>query len=166
MLKKLDAKTFAELEKDWSAQCDKYSEDFADYATPSVDFAREKAGNPPADSYWICSLVGQAEDHMCLMHANAARLPKTEGKTLRIVWILLAPRYDFEDVSTHDFSQITTSLIMDVMEFAKDHDLEHIKIHLGNVVDKRYFSSVAAALAATKHLKEASIKGAWLHLTP
>jgi hypothetical protein len=166
MLIRLDEDSFAALEAAWAGQCQDLGEDFAEYAAPSIEHARGIAREPANDRYGIfCLRDRENGDDVCILHGNVARLPRTNGLTLRIVWVLLAPRFDFEDVSSERFARIVANLIVDAMQLSRELGSHHIKLHLGNAVDRNYFAAVAATLATTKAVQEASIRGAWMHIT-
>lgn len=166
MLVRLNATSFAELEEAWSAQCAGNGEDFTEYASPSIEHARSIAAEKPTDSYGIfCMRDDESREDICLMHGNVARLPKTNGKTLRVAWVLLAQKYDFEDVQPDKFARITANLIMDAITLALQRDSQNVKLHLGNTVDRNFFAAVAATLQRTGAVSDAAIRGNWLHIT-
>lgn len=166
MLIRLDKSLFSELEKEWKEQCIKFSEDFADYAAPSIDLARSISSEQPTEKYGIYCLRDKCSgEHLCILHGNVARLPKSTGKTFRAVWVLLAPRFDFEDVAAEEFSKLAANLLLAIVDVATRSGSEHIKLHLGTMVDRQYFGAVAMTLLATKAVQDASIRGNWLHVT-
>src|SRR5690606_19934170 len=102
----------------------------------------------------------------CLMHVNCARLPGTTGKTIRILWILLAPRFDFTDVGAADIAAVAANIMIGSVVLAKtEMEAEHVKIHLGNFADRHYLSSIATALETAKVFTAIAIRGNWLHIT-
>jgi len=157
---------FEELKDEWKKQCDEYGESFDDYATPAIQHAEKIASeNPPDATYGIyAGVVG--DEYQCLMHINQAALPKTTGKTLRILWVLLTPKYDFVDVKHQDLARLSAEIIVDAVNLASsDLKSDHIKIHLGNFADHRFFGAIASGLQAIKFFNEQAIRGNWMHIT-
>ncbi len=159
--------SFQKLEKRWSEQCAEYDDDLDSYAAPHLELARKVcAEDPQAPKYGIFALV-DGDDFVGLMHANVARLPHTEGKTLRIVWILLAPKYDYEDIEPAVLATISTQIVLGVLDLAKSEAAsDQIKIHLGSIGDRQFFNGFCAAMTGTGLVKEAAIRGNWLHISP
>lgn len=157
---------FGALEADWAGQCAAFGDDFQNYASAHIDHARGICGeNPPDANYgvWALHIEGEYDG---IAHVNRARIKGKDGETLRILWLLLAPKFDYEDVTPEKLAQITTELILEAINLAAtDLPAQHVKIHLGNTIDRLYFSSVAVALSAAKVCKDAAVRGNWLELT-
>lgn len=168
MLIRLDSANglFASLEAEWTVQCATFGDDFQNYASAHIDHARGICReNPPDRNYgvWAIQIDGK---YTGIVHVNRARLPGKDGETLRILWLLLSPKFDYEDVTTDTLAQITTELIVGAINLAStDLPAQHVKIHLGNTIDRLYFSSVAVALSAAKVCKDAAVRGNWLELS-
>lgn len=164
---RLNSQSFATLESEWAKQCDAYDDDFQSYATPSVDLARSVANEEPQHpNYGIYALSAAGDDFSGIVHVNRARLPKTDGTTLRVLWLLLAPKHDFEDVAPELLATISARLIVGVFTLAKNElRSDHVKIHLGNAVDRSYFTGIAVALSSQGLFKDCQVKGQWLHFS-
>jgi len=161
--------SFGELTSEWAAQCEKYDEDLATYAAPHLELAEKVCSEDPQDlKYGIYALASgeNGDKYQCLMHANVARLPQTDGKTLRLLWILLAPKYDFEDIDRAVLSKLSTEIVLGAIKLASESYAAQIKVHLGSIGERQYFTGFCAAITAGKVVKEADIRGNWLHLTP
>ena len=98
---------------------------------------------------------------------NWAYLPKTQGRTIRVLWVILAPKYDFSSQSEEETSKVAESLIFGAVQLARTSpsEAQNVKIHCGNVVDRQYFVGVASTLRALQTFKESEVKGNWLHIT-
>lgn len=161
---------FRQLEAEWGRQCDAFGEDIDDYATPSMAHAREiVAGKHDTDKYGIYVLVNGAH-HECLAHCNVARLPGTTGKTMRMVWVLLAPKYDFDETEPSVLASIAAALVIETIRLSAGNEepqmrADHIKIHLSGVGDRQFFSGVAHALQGAGHVQDVVIRGNWLHMS-
>lgn len=161
MLTRLNSNTFSNLMNSWAKQSASVGEDFGDYATPSIRLAKDVCDeDPPDKNYGIFAL----SDERGIVHVNSARLPKTRGKTLRVLWLLLAPSFDYEDITPQLIANIAAELIMGSYLLAKDpFKVQQVKIHLGSAVDRRYFTAIAVALASQKIFQNPEIRGQWLH---
>jgi hypothetical protein len=62
---------------------------------------------------------------------------------------------------------LTTALVLGVYLLARNSSLksDHVKIHLGNSVDRSYFTSIAVALGSQGLFKDIEVKGQWLHFS-
>lgn len=166
MLIRLNADLFQQLEKQWQGDCAAYGEDFEEYAAPAVDHARLISAEDPADGRYGIFALREEGQFACLLHANWARLPKTTGKTVRILWILLAPKYDFEDVKPQEVARITAALIVGALTLARtEMNSAHVKIHIGNMLDRQYVTGIAAGLTTQAVFTEAEVRGNWLHIS-
>lgn len=165
-----DNDLFRQLEADWRRQCEAFGEDLDEYAAPSMAHAREiVAGKHDTDKYGIYILVN-GERQECLAHCNVARLPGTTGITLRMVWVLLAPRYDFDEVEPKTLASIAAALVIETIRLTAGGEepqmrADHIKIHLSGVGDRQFFSGVAHALQGAGHVQDVAIRGNWLHMS-
>ena len=168
MLTRLDCTNgkFDDLITKWKAQCEQLGESFDDYAVPALTHAGQIAAeNPPDRKYGIYAHEAQGS-YDCLMHVNCARLPGTAGKTVRVLWVLLAPRFDFADVSTADVASVAANIMIGSVKLAQgEMEAQNVKIHLGNFTDRKYISTIAAALETTKVFSAIAIRGNWLHIT-
>lgn len=162
---RLDSAAFSGLEEDWNGQCRAFDEDFEEYAAERIAHARSLASENDNPNYGIYALR-HGEDFEALMHINRAALPRTSGHTLRVVWILLAPKYDFGELTSSDLAKITMGIIFNTLELS---DLvmtsEHIKIHLGNMADRQYFSGIALGLENLPSLSDVRVRGNWFHIS-
>lgn len=162
MLVRMGPEEFALLEKEWAEQCAHFEDEFSNYSTPSVDFARTISNeNPPHQNGGVYKL-DYGHGASAIVHINCARLPKTEGKTLRVLWLLLAPRFDYEDVEPKVLATITANLILGAVKLAQSDGAKQVKIHLGNSIDRAYFSAIAVALATQDIFSDPAIRGQWL----
>ena len=83
-----------------------------------------------------------------------------------MLWVLLAPQYDFDEVAPSDFARVSSGVIHGAMQVARDGDLtsNHIKIHLGNLGDHTFFRGVAEGLRMSGDVATFALRGNWLHI--
>jgi hypothetical protein len=167
MLTRLDCTNgkFDDLKRKWQAQCEEFGESFAEYAVPALTHAAEIAAESPPDGKYGIYAFEADGNYECLMHVNCARLPRTTGKTIRILWVLLAPRFDFADVSAIDVARVAANILLGGVQIANDMTAEHVKLHLGNFADRKYMTTIASALGAGRIFKAIEIRGNWLHIS-
>ena len=162
---------FGELETEWRAQAIDSSESFEEFARPYVDHARSIASEEPSHPrYGIFLLRNGAGSYECLSHCNVAELPRTRGRTLRVNWVLLAPKYDYEDAPPEALAQIAAGLVKEVLRLSrgdilKEFQAEHIKIRFGGWADRRFFEGVAFTLSAFAELRDPCFRGNWFHVS-
>jgi hypothetical protein len=165
-LVRLNSADFSKLEMAWEAQCASYSESYVDFAESRIVHARKIcAEDPPDANYGIFGLI-EGSHFEAIVHINKASLPGTSGDTLRLVWILLAPRLDFEDIQLNEFTKVISDIIYGAIDVSNNaYKAKHIKIHLGNFADRQYFFGLASGLQRNADVIDVSVRGNWFHLS-
>ncbi len=157
---------FEGIRSEWDAQCKGFDESIDEYVPSFMEHARRVVvdGSGSQDySIFSASLNGECA---CILHVNRARLPGTSGLTQKVMWVLLAPKYDFMDVSAEVVAEVASEVISGAIELCiSEGKSEHIKIHIGNLADRQFFAGVAYGLQTLKNLKDVSIRGNWLHMS-
>ena len=162
---RLDHDSFSVLERQWAGQCQSYGESFAEFAPERVDHARKICGeNPPEERYGIYSVMsGQSFD--ALIHVNRANIPGPAGLTLRMLWMLFAPKFDFEEVDFKILSTLFAEIINDSINLSAEKKCQNLKIHLGNLADRQFFAGVASGLKMNSLFSDVRLVGNWFHLS-
>jgi hypothetical protein len=104
-------------------------------------------------------------NHECILHVNKARLPQTDGVTQRIMWVLLAPKYDYNPIDANEIAKVASEVILGAIELCKNDNAQHVKIHIGNLGDREFFAGVANALRSFGTLKSVEFRGNWLNIS-
>jgi hypothetical protein len=168
-LVRANAASFAGLETEWAAAAEAFGEDFGEFATPYMDHAREIANGKFGTTRYGIYLLQSPQGCEGFAHLNVAKLPRTTGRTLRVLWILLGPRYDYGEVADDALAAISTAFILEPLRFASERgnplEAEHVKVHLSNLADRSYFVSIAGALRDDLTLQEVAVRGNWLHVS-
>jgi hypothetical protein len=156
---------FDRLQTQWADECASFGEAFADYAVERLEHARKIVSEDPQDiRYGIFGLERSGRFDV-IMHVNRAALPGSPGWTLRFVWLLLSPRFDFLDTPETEIASIASDIIFDALNLAGgDWPAENVKIHIGNFADRMMFSGIAAALAHVPTFRTAAVRGGWMEL--
>lgn len=120
----------------------------------------------PNGRYGIYILTDDAANCHGLAHFNRAQLPATEGWTLRVVWILLAPRYDYEEITDELAAQLIGGFVYGALQLCAKGDLksDHLKIHLQNQSDRRLAAYLVQNLEKSAVRTKVSVRGNWLHI--
>jgi hypothetical protein len=157
--------TWAELEKQWSDECKAFDAEIENFARQSLSHARSIASEVEPDPRYGIFGLKLGGSYSAIIHANRAGLPGTSGWTLRLLWVLLAPRYDFAEITLEEFAGIAASLVHGAVDIAcGEMRCDHIKIHLGNLGDRTFFTGVGESLRLARRISTVKIKGNWLHI--
>jgi hypothetical protein len=164
-LELVDKTIFSVIRQQWGAQCQEFGEEIDTFAVISMEHAQKIVENGSGDQdYSIFSALMEG-NHECILHVNRAKLPKTEGITQRVMWVLLAPKYDYGTVNPNDIAKIASEVVLGAIDLCKKEHSAHIKIHIGNLADREFFAGVANALRSFGTLKDVEIRGNWLHIS-
>ncbi|MCA1908928.1 MAG: hypothetical protein LDL39_11265 [Magnetospirillum sp.] len=160
---------FRSLECEWLQQIKKYETGLEEeYESPYMEHARKIVSETPPDPrYGIFVLTNDAatdgERHVAMAHVNHA-WPGTSHATLRMVWIVLAPRFDFEDVSPDVVGDVVAAFLYKGIALCEKEMLsEAMKMHLGNMVDRQFAQGLVLGLRRDSPL-EVEVRGNWLHI--
>jgi hypothetical protein len=163
---------FDKLKKQWDSEIKAQSEDesAAGYYEPMMDHAAGIAAENAQDpNYGIFVLVrhdksGKAVSYDGMVHINFAKFhPK--GKTLRMVWNLIAPRFEFED-NKIEIAQVQAAFLLQGLELREGFKgCERMQIYLGNAIDREFMAVAVAFLDKSGHNPSFQIGGNWLHVT-
>ena len=145
-LKLVDSINFSAIRGQWAAQCKEFGEEIDSFATISMEHAskivEEGSGN---QDYSIYSALMDG-NHECILHVNKARLPKSDGITHRIMWVLLAPKYDYSTIDANQVAKVASEVVLGAIDLCREESSQHVKIHIGNLGDREFFAGVANAL--------------------
>ena len=133
----------------------------ARYSAPYMDHADRIASEMPEPKrYGVFALVDGSASH-AIFHANVAGLPGTRGDTLRILWVLLAPIYDYEDRSQDEIARLTSSVLNQSLTMCQNGVMRanHLKIHLQNVGDRRFAIALAVTLKGVQTRPVVAVRG-------
>jgi hypothetical protein len=126
--------------------------------------------NPPDQRYGIFVLLEEDEDKQVLtcdglVHINHA-WPKTKDATLRLVWNLVAPRFQYLEDLSEDLARIMTAFITESLRLCgTDMRSRELKVYLGNAIDREYATVAASLLETMDDSVSFSVRGSWLHVT-
>lgn len=156
--------TWADLVSDWTQQCTDVGEAFTDYAVSTMPVLASLVDNPVDDAGVFGLHDGNRYVAVCQL--NAAYLPQTQGKTLRVRHVLVSPYYDFAEVSDDQLGTLMGQLLFGVHRVSGAELLaDHIRIHLRSPLEMTYFRALGGYLGASGAVKSVESRGAWIYLT-
>lgn len=160
---------FSELEAQWLAQSAELNpgEEPGDFMPTMMDHARKIAAEEPQDrKYGIYALVNpQApgeRSYEGLIHVNH-KLPNTTAATVRMVWNLLAPRYDYDQPD--QIAAIMASYLIGGIKLCRsDMRAGALQMYLHNGTDRRYAVGAVGVLREIHAELSIDVRGSWLHI--
>ena len=160
---------FSQLKSGWAAEVVSYGDE--QYAVAQIEHAdkivsEKPTATRPQGSYGVYILTDDATNCHGLAHFNRAMLPGTTGWTLRAVWVLLAPRYDYEEITDETAAWLIGGFVYSALKLCQTGGLksDHLKIHLQNRSDRRLAAFLVQSLEKTTGRTKVSVKGNWLHI--
>jgi hypothetical protein len=93
------------------------------------------------------------------------KLPHTSDATLKVLWNLLAPRYQIGEAKPADMARIMSMIVVGAFNLSRTHmPAREIKMFLGNNVDREFATTAAAFLATNDADISFAVRGSWLHI--
>lgn len=163
--RRLDAASFAELERQWARECANVGDEYSEFATSYIDHARCICGEPGEDERYGIFALEVDGSFEAILHLNRAQLPGTKGYTLRVLWFLGSPRYDLISDDPAELGDIIGGLLTKILSIA--HSVmrsSYIKIHVGSMPDRAILSGMAQDLHRAGKVTEVAARGNWLHI--
>jgi len=161
---------FDELMAAWTPQL-RQDDAPVEYYTPMLDHARKISGEHPQDPrYGIFVLVepngaGTPAAFEGIVHVNHA-WPKLPDATLRLVWNLIAPHYQYEEVVPERIARIMSGFLTEALKLCgNDMPARHVKMYLGNAVDREYAKVAVGFMELSYPGFSFAVRGNWLHIS-
>ncbi|MBR0654783.1 hypothetical protein [Plastoroseomonas arctica] len=165
MLSRVTRSSWKDIQAQWRQECVDLGENF-DSFSPFAMAHVEKIllEDPPNPRYGIFSFSrsGQCD---AIMHANSNIWPTTHGKILRIVWIFLSPRFDYEERDLAEIASVASGVISGAVALARSAEMtsQHIQLRMGTAFDRTMIASVGAVLGTMSGITM-KIRGSWVYL--
>lgn len=158
-----DNRLFQELEAQWQGQHADYDDNFDGYLAPYREQSKRVIEEDPSTySVYVLSHEGSHDGFMHINHAMSMK--GVQGPTLRVVEIFLAPKYDYEDISSDVMAEMCASIFTELIRLSEDESkslrADNIKIHMGPL-EKSVFTSFARFYNNNNNL-DVSTHGSWL----
>lgn len=157
---------FHDIEEQWRGQLAAYGEVLEEYAVPHMEHAKKIAKEKPLHrSSGIFALNDDDGVYQAIFHANSAALPKTTGRTLRLNWMLLSPRFEFEDMAEADLARLMSGLIVSAIGISEEvFKSNHVKVRLRNTQERIFAHGVATNFRSSDSNISVAVRGFWLHI--
>lgn len=160
---------FSALEAEWRDQLRRIADAGDDYESPYIEHARKISSEKPTDSrYGIYVLkdtgAANGSGYKGMVHINHA-WPGTSHATLRMLWMILAPEYDFRDLNPLEIGELAAGFLYGGIDLC--HTTKRsasLKMHLGNLVAREYVSALVISLRRDEPGMQVAIRGNWLHV--
>ncbi|EJL23696.1 hypothetical protein [Novosphingobium sp. AP12] len=158
---------------DWKNQCEEAGECYEDYAPDSfgvlskiADGSLVHADGPGTVTAAATLKHVESGQYYLACMLNLARLPRTDGMTLRVRHLLVSPSLDFGQASLKLYSQVLVHTLMGVVNTSESSmGANNIRFHLRSPNDAEFFAAVGAALDGEKIFRSVEMKGSWLYIT-
>lgn len=159
--------TWDALERQWSAECDMFNEDYVSYAMASVTTLREQCddGEIDKDTGVFALQCDRSKIHAaCFL--NSTLLKGYDGKVLRVRHFVLSPYYDFAELDEDDYTEVLAHF-WNALISCSDETIPcpHIKLHYRSPNDRQFFATLAMQLRIAGQRWKIDSKGMWLHLS-
>ena len=167
-LTRIDTQKIISIKKQWKKECAKLDQDIQNLLVSKLDYFEKIAREDPPDERYGVYCLELGRDYPALMHINHARLPKTTGTTLRVLWGVLSPRFEISETSDYEseLTHIMPRIFLGIYGLAKNiYKTNHVKILISSSFDKEIFNSLAIILEQSDLIHSVSVKGAWLHFS-
>lgn len=160
------------LRAEWNAQIEAALDDAPppDAYDPMMDHAqkiiRERDGDRHYGIFAAAHCEGETDQapYEAFVHIGH-KLPNTSDATLKVLWNLMAPRYQISGPSPADMARIMTTIIMGAFDLSQTHmPARQVKMWLGNGVDREFATAAAAFLATNTPNISFAVRGSWLHI--
>ena len=160
---------FDALKEEWDAQLRLDGAPPPDFYEPMMRHAETIIDERCYDHKYGIFIVteNKVKDERVANHGFAHishKLPRTSDSTLKILWNLIAPRYQYY-VDEVQIARIMTAFVSGAFDLSRSHMPAHkIQIYLGNSIDREFAVMAAAFLERSGEQIEFAIKGSWLHI--
>jgi hypothetical protein len=160
---------FDALKKEWDAQLSLDGAPPPDFYEPMMRHAETIIYERCYDSKYGIFIVTEhnGRDEVLVNHGFAHishKLPRTSDSTLKILWNLIAPRYQYS-LDEVQIARIMTTFVGGAFDLSRSHmPAQKIQIYLGNSIDREFAVMAAAFLERMGEQIAFAIKGSWLHI--
>lgn len=160
---------FDALKSEWDAQLRLDGAPPPDFYEPMMRHAETIIDERCYDSKYGIFIVAEynGSDKVLANHGFAHishKLPRTLDSTLKVLWNLIAPRYQY-GIDEVQIARIMTTFVVGAFDLSRSHLPAHkIQIYLGNSIDREFAVMAAAFLERIGEQIAFAIKGSWLHI--
>lgn len=159
------------LKREWDSQMEGQDDAPSESYEPFLNHAAGIANEKPQDAKYGVFILAEDDGHgepappyEGVVHINH-KLPKTSAAELRMVWSLIAPKYQVEPFDPRHFARLTAGFLTGGIHLCGTKmPASRMRMYLGNAIDREHAQIVAAMLEERDNTLSVAVKGSWLHL--
>lgn len=156
--------TWQELVNQWQAQCSDFEENFEDYRASTIG-SLEKVANSNNENRGAFGLRGSDGVFLAVCFLNLTVQKGFDGAVLRVLDLIVAPRYDFQALELADYSSLLAALLARIYEKSNTTMLSrHIKLHFPSPTDVALIAPFGTQFADNEKVV-VQTQGMWLSIT-
>lgn len=152
------------LQAAWRNECERFGEDFDDYASGSFSILSQLAEKPEPKA----GVYGLRYDDVfsAICQTNVATLPGYDGPVVRVRMITFSPIFDFEINDVDQYAGVLADLLQGVIDLSDgEMNARHIKFHLRSPADRNFFTTLGRHLGGTSLFEKVEVRAGWLYVT-
>lgn len=159
---------FKALESEWKSQLENIPDAAPDSFAPYMQHAKQIVSESPSDpryAIYVLMDTGSGDAvYRGLVHINHA-FPNSSQSILRMVWMLLAPNFDYEDPDPLEVGAVMGGFLYGALELCKNTmRSKSLKMHLNGAIDRRIASGVVSHMPREVPGAQVALRGSWLHI--
>lgn len=154
------------LRAQWTSQCQIFNEEFENYAAGTFGVLEPLAsGDNPEAGVFALELDSEFS---AISQINCTALPGYSGPVLRLRFLTLAPKFDFDTHSITEYSNLLMYIFSTVISLSSQEgpmNAKHLKFHLPSPSDRSFFAAVVTPLSKSDVFESVQMKGNWLYIS-
>jgi hypothetical protein len=165
-LTRLSAKdgTWDGLKQAWRAECEKFGEDFDNYALGTFAILDPLALEHSKKAGIFGLPDGGSISALC--QANCTPLPGHPKPVLRVRFMTFSPRFDFGDLEVTDYARVLVGMFFGIIALSQRvMAAKEVKFHLRSLADRQFFAALETPLSKVSSFKRVEVQGMWLYVT-
>jgi hypothetical protein len=152
---------FHDLEAQWRGQHAEYEDNFEDYVLSYREHSK-RVIDDAFQNYFVYAINNNGA-YDGFLHVNHSRIKGLPGYTLRALEIILAPKYDYEDMQMDIIAELCAGILTGLMKLSEESlPSQNVKIHM-KPLDKEVFTAFAKFFSMSDGVN-INVHGSWLVL--
>lgn len=161
---------FNRLKAEWDSQFAQLEDAPEEYYRPMMSHAEGISKEDPQDKVYgifvLCDLDEKGDILGCegMVHINH-KFPKSNDPELRMVWNLLAPKYDGNEEQNVPISIVLAAFFVEGIRLCMaDMKSKSMRMYLGNAMSREFALAFSGYMANSDPNFKFALKGGWLHI--
>lgn len=156
--------SWQDLVSQWQDQCVEFNENFEDYRDATIASLREEAQSENTNR-GVFGLRDANGVFLAICFLNLTVQKGYDGPVLRVLDLIVSPRYDFQTLELADYSSLLGSLLAHIFEQSKSTMVSrHIKLHFPSPTDVAIIAPFGTQFADNEKVV-VQTQGMWLSIT-